>query len=76
MSSEGTEKKQVSREEFLSKAGKFLHSETQEFGTSPNKKILAVFHYENGYETFSHTAGEGWRYYLFLSSIASSILAK
>ena len=52
------------KQEFHSKCGEFLYSFTHSEGTSPNKRILAVFVYENGYETFSYKQKDGWKHYL------------
>lgn len=59
--------KQVPKQEFMNNAGPLMlsHSFTQEFGNSPNKKILAIFVHPNGYETFGYPKEEGWKHYLF-----------
>ena len=57
--------KKVSKQAFLSSAGSLQDSFTHEEGTSPRKKILAVFQHEFGYETFGYAEGEGWKHYIF-----------
>ena len=56
---------QCNKDKFQSEAGKLSYSFTHSEGSSPHKRILAVFVHPKGYETFGYSKNEGWKHYLF-----------